>query len=342
MMAKAQRCRSTSHSLQRSLFAVLEVLPVLSRPAPPTPFATGGYTPPLLLLLPWPRPPLLDTAARRAHLPHSPRFFTPPTAPLGDPKLSALQLAPRNGFSLPGPLPLQPLGEPRLPPPPAPSFSGPPPSGCAGSLATNYRSFAVVGDDSCLRPGCTDSLSDGFDSRASYSDGSCPPVRPGCADSSASNYRPQADRRDGSCRYTGCTDSSAPNYDPAAALPGRCVSAVCGCTDPAAVNYWSQANMAARAGRGTPAVQMISADLNMAEDVSIGCFYAGCTNSADVAYDSRAGADDGGCGEAALNISVGCTLPEALTVDRAAQRMRSGSCLFTKPGPRKRRYRMRS
>jgi len=144
-------------------------------------------------------------------------------------------------------------------------------------------------------------LSSGFNSRATYSDGSCPPVVPGCTDSAASNYRPAANSDDGSeCRYVGCLVSSASNFDSRAIIPGECIMPVFGCTDSAAINYYFDATV---------------------EDGT--CFFAGCTDSRLSNYDVSANVDDGSCGPAFF----GCTEVGALNYN-AVYNANNGLCSF--------------
>lgn len=156
-------------------------------------------------------------------------------------------------------------------------------------------------DGSCIIGGCIDALSSGFNSHATYSDGSCPPDVPGCTDSAASNYRFAANSDNGSiCRYVGCLDSSASNFDSRATIPGECITPVYGCTDSTAINYYFYATV---------------------EDGT--CFFAGCTDSRLGNYDGSANVDNGLCDPGFF----GCTEAGALNY-HAVYSVNNGLCSF--------------
>lgn len=110
------------------------------------------------------------------------------------------------------------------------------------SAALNYDSRASFSDGSCRLPvqGCTDSRAINYALNAQIDDRSCQIT--GCTDSRAYNFNVAANVNDQSCKYPlrVCLDSRASNFYTGSLVGVVSDNAVCiftGCTDPIANNY---------------------------------------------------------------------------------------------------------
>ena len=144
-----------------------------------------------------------------------------------------------------------------------------------------------------------------FNPRATYDDGSCPPVIHGCNDPASITYRDDSvvtHSMASLCEYEykGCMDSIARNFDPSANVGGRCEYHKYGCTDEFAANYDPEFT---------------------AEDPKVPCWYLGCTDERATNYNPSADLEDGSCHA----VFPGCTDPSALNFF-AAYNWNDGTC----------------
>eukprot|EP00966_Prymnesium_polylepis_P228435 5286948-Prymnesium_polylepis.1 len=100
----------------------------------------------------------------------------------------------------------------------------------------------MLDDGTCVIGGCIDVENPGYQSFATFDDGSCPIIFRGCMHRKASNFRRKANVDSGKCKYRGCLDSTKLNYNPTATVKGRCIDIRPGCMDPDADNYWKDSN----------------------------------------------------------------------------------------------------